>query len=131
MANWLERYGRLWQRKAGAPPNWKRLAGELGILKRAGYSDEQIWRHWRVYVEQTAVRHLSPTRFRETFNGHTDFHRIDKELDQRQRARESEARSRVDGGPGRPDPLLALRQHAPGRKAAGRAGEKRGQDGQE
>jgi phage replication O-like protein O len=98
--SWLTVFGEAWKRKVGADPNWKRLARELGILKRA-YTLEKIERNWREYLYQTPTKYLSPTRFRETFSWWDPVirqrTRIDKALDEKRKRKEAEASQRTGG----------------------------------
>lgn len=115
---WLTPFGEEWEKKKGTPPNYKRLAMELGIvkkcLKKQGLSDERaiarMRAHWREYLYQTPTKWLSPTRFRETFNGHNPqknhAHRTDKELDKGLRHKERRLLHRSpEREPSQPQPL--------------------------
>ena len=106
---WLTPYVEAWKAKTGTPPNCKRLAMELGIVKRSESGPKEkveakMLAYWKEYVKETPAKYLSPTRFRETFK-HWDPTirqrvRIDKQLDaeQRQKARDNrEEQARREG----------------------------------
>lgn len=99
-ATWLTRYGESWRARTGSQVNYKRLARELGILKREGKPEEEIWNRWCVFVESVEVRHLSPTYFRTNWNAWTPEaqhrKRVEDKLDAENRRKEAALRREGD-----------------------------------
>jgi len=98
MTAWVKECGEMWKAKAGADPNWKRLAGELGRVKRqTGAPPAIIVRHFREYLYRTPIAYLSPTRFRETFKYWSPEIRaradVDRELDTKLQEKERAIRA--------------------------------------
>ena len=106
MPGWITECGELWKAIGGTSPNWGRLAGELGRVRReTGASPEVIQHHWKEYLHRTPLGYWSPTRFRETFKYWDPGirHRLDieKQLDRQMREKERTVGTRQEGGLGK------------------------------
>jgi hypothetical protein len=121
MSGWITECGELWKAKAGCDPNWKRLAGELGRVRRqTKLPPEMIVGYFREYLYRTPIAYLSPTRFRETLKYWNPAERtradVDRDLDKRLAEKERQIRAGRSDPDGREGVLDRVRVAPPGIK---------------